>query len=208
MVDRATNAAESSASRSMSSSLLVRLRSSDAEAWRRFVHLYYPLVRQWCERARLQSEDAADVAQEVFRALSGNLGGFERDEGRNSFRGWLWGVTHRQLLAHWRRQKEQLVGAGGTAAQRRLDEIPEPLDEPVSSADLESERTGLLQRALELLRHDVEEATFQAFWKAAVEGLPARQIAAELGISVNAVYLAKGRLLRRLREEFGEVLEG
>src|SRR5687768_13220345 len=79
---------------SVSSSLLAGLFAQDPEAWGRLVRLYYPLVRNWCLRARLQADDAADVAQEVFRALAGNVGRFER--------------------------KEQVIGAGGTDAQRRF----------------------------------------------------------------------------------------
>jgi RNA polymerase sigma-70 factor (ECF subfamily) len=190
----------------MSSSLLQRLQAQDAEAWRRTVRLFYPLVRGWCQRSGLQAEDAADVAQEVFRALAGNVGRFDRAGGQNSFCGWLWGITRRQLLAHRRRRGRQPAAAGGTEAQRRLADLPEPADD-LSAVEQPSDRLGLLRRALAMLRAEVEENTYQAFWRAAVEGQPAAQIAADLGISTNAVYLAKARLLRRLREEFGDLLE-
>jgi RNA polymerase sigma-70 factor (ECF subfamily) len=187
--------------------MLERLKVRDAEAWRRLVRLYYPLVRAWSERLGLRGEDAADVAQEVFRALAGGLERFERDDGKNSFRGWLFGITRRQALAFYRQRKEQPAGAGGTEAQRRFAELPaEELDES-SAAELVSERQSLLQRALVLLQHDVEPHTWQAFWRAAVEGHAPNDIAADLGISVNAVYLAKARMLRRLRAEFTELLE-
>jgi RNA polymerase sigma-70 factor (ECF subfamily) len=190
---------------SASSSLLERVRAQEPEAWRRLVRLYYPLVRGWCERAGLQAEDAADVAQEVFRALAGNVGRFRRDGGQNSFRGWLWGITRRQLLAHRRRRQAQPTAAGGTDAQRRLAELPEP--EERSEADIPGEYRALLRRALDLLRSGVEERTWQAFWRAAVEGQAPADVAADLGMSVNSVYLAKARLLRRLREEFGDLLD-
>jgi RNA polymerase sigma-70 factor (ECF subfamily) len=80
------------------------------------------------------------------------------------------------------------------------------LDEP-SAVEAAGERAELLRRALEMLQHEVEERTYQAFWRAAVEGHAAADIAADLGLTVNAVYLAKGRLLRRLREEFGELID-
>jgi RNA polymerase sigma-70 factor (ECF subfamily) len=200
-----SSGAPSGCSASVSSSLLERVRAQEPEAWRRLVRLYYPLVRGWCERAGLQSEDAADVAQEVFRALAGNVDRFRRDGGQNSFRGWLWGITRRQLLAYRRRRQGQPAAAGGTDAQRRLAELPEP-DDP-SDADRPAEHSALLRRALDLLHAGVEERTWQAFWRAAVQGQAPADIAAELGMSVNSVYLAKARLLRRLRDEFGDLLD-
>jgi RNA polymerase sigma-70 factor (ECF subfamily) len=190
---------------SMSSSLLARLQLREPEAWQRLVRLYYPLVRQWCRRSGLQAADAADVAQEVFRALAGGVERFERDEGRNSFRGWLCGITKRQLLAYYRRNKGRPAASGGTEAQLRLAETPE--EELSSVADAPGERAGVLRRALALVRGDVEEHTWQAFWRSAVEGQSPAVIAADLGVSVNTVYLAKARLLRRLREEFGDLFD-
>lgn len=191
----------------MSSSLLQRLTLNDADAWRRLVRLYYPLVRGWCLRARLREEDVADVTQEVFRSLAGSVGRFRREGGKNSFRGWLHGITHKHLLAHWRRRRQQPEGAGGSEAQERLALVPElSLEEP-SVAEKADDRSRLLGRAVAFLRSEVEERTFQAFWRTAVEGHTPADVAADLGLSVNAVYLAKTRLLRRLREEFGELLE-
>lgn len=192
-------------SQSVSSSLLERLREQDPDAWRWLVRVYYPLVRGWCQRSRLQAEDAADVAQEVFRVLAGNVARFRREGRQNSFRGWLWGITRRQLLAHWRQHK--LMAAGGTAAQQRFEAIPAPEVEEPSAQELVTDRQQLLRRALELLRPTVEDRTWQAFWRAAVEGHAPAGIAADLGISVNAVYAAKCRLLRRLRDEFGDLLD-
>jgi RNA polymerase sigma-70 factor (ECF subfamily) len=191
----------------MSSSLLARLQLREPEAWQRLVRLYYPLVRQWCQRSGLQAADAADVAQEVLRALAAGVERFERDEGRSSFRGWLYGITRRQLLAYHRRCKNRPAASGGTEAQLRLAETPDEAYEESSVVDVLSERAGLVRRALELVRGEVEEHTFQAFWRSAVEGQSPAVIAADLGVSVNAVYLAKARLLRRLREEFGDLLD-
>jgi RNA polymerase sigma-70 factor (ECF subfamily) len=186
---------------SVSSSLLAGLRDRRPDAWHRLVGLCHPTVARWCLRAGLQPADAEDVAQEVFRALTGNVGRFERGEQGRSFRGWLWGITRRQLFAH--RRRRPVAAAGGTAAQQRLAELPEPPDDP---SDVTTGPGELLRRAVTLLRAEVEERTWQAFWRAAVEGQAPADIAADLGLTVNAVYLAKARLLRRLREEFGALL--
>jgi RNA polymerase sigma-70 factor (ECF subfamily) len=194
---------------SMSSSLLKRLRDQDADAWRRLVRLYYPLVRGWCQRSGLQAEDAADVAQEVFRALAGNVDRFEREGGQNSFRGWLHGITRRQLLAHWRRRKAGTAAAGGSEAQQWFADLPAATDDELSSvcAVFDDDRNGVLRRALQLLREGVAENTWQAFWRTTVDGHAPADVAADLGISVNAVYVAKARLLARLREDFGDLLD-
>ncbi len=195
------------ASVSVSSSLLDRLRDRAPDAWARLVHLYYPVVRRWGERAGLQPADAADVAQEVFRALAGNVGRFDRAGGRNSFRGWVWGITRRQLLAHRRRQAAPVVGAGGTDAQERFAAVPDDTPPDASAADEAADRHDLLRRALAQLRAGVEDRTWEAFWRTAVDGHPPAAVAAELGLSVNAVYVAKARLLRRLRTEYGDLLD-
>lgn len=195
---------------SMSSSLLDKLIDHDPEAWKRLVRLYYPLVRTWCQRGGLKTEDAADVAQEVFRALATGVGKFRREGGQNSFRGWLYGITHRQLLAYWRQQKAQPAAAGGSEAQRWFADTPDADCDAASAASSlvsPDDRRDVLRRALELLRDGVAERTWQAFWRAAVEGQSAADIATDLGMSVNAVYVAKARMLSRLREEFGHLIE-
>ena len=195
---------------SMSSSLLVRLKSNDPEAWKRLAQLYYPLVRKWCQQSGLRQEDAADVAQEVFRVVAGNLARYRHERGQTSFGAWLRGITTRQLYAHWRRQKTRPIAAGGSEAQQRIAELPEAgfegLSDPsdVFPAD---DRREILRRALRMLQDGVADRTWAAFWRSVVEGQAPAEIAEHLGISVNAVYIAKARMLSRLREEFGELIE-
>jgi RNA polymerase sigma-70 factor, ECF subfamily len=113
-----------------SPSLLVRVRANEAGAWERLVDLYAPLVYHWCRRCRLPPEDAADVFQEVFRAVAEHLGGFRRDRPGDSFRAWLRTITRSKVRDHVRRQAGQAQAPGGTDAQRLLHEVPAPeLDE-------------------------------------------------------------------------------
>lgn len=189
----------------MTASLLQRLQRQDAEGWQRAVRLYYPTVRGWCERAGLQEQDAADVAQEVFRTLAGAIGNFRR-AADTSFRGWLYGITRRQLANYWRRQKKHRVGQGGSDAQKWFAELADAGDDE-SVVERRDGRLAVLRRALDLLRPEVEERTWQAFWRVVVEGQAPTDVAADLGLTANAVYLLKARLLRRLRAEFEELLE-
>ncbi|HJT78637.1 MAG TPA: sigma-70 family RNA polymerase sigma factor [Gemmataceae bacterium] len=188
-----------------SRSLLDRARADDAAAWDRLVGLYAPLVLHWCRRWGLREEDAADVFQEVFQAVATHLAGFRKEAPGDTFRGWLRTITHNKVRDHFRRRGREPGGVGGSEAQRRLAQIPAPPEE--ESADDERAEQGLFHRALELIRGEFEERTWQAFWRTAVEGGAAHDVAAELGMSPGAVRVAKSRVLQRLREELGDLQE-
>jgi RNA polymerase sigma-70 factor, ECF subfamily len=184
-------------------SLLDRARHHDEPSWRRLVTLYGPLVEHWCRRGGARPGDAADLAQEVFLAVAQGLGRFER-RGPGSFRGWVRGITRHKLLDYYRRAERKAAAAGGSTALERLHEIPDP--QPGSDEDAD-EMTGLYRRALDLIRGEFEERTWQAFWLTAVEGREAPAAAAELGMSPVAVRIAKSRVLARLRAEAEELID-
>ncbi len=178
-------------------SLLERARLRDGPSWLRLVALYGPLVEHWCRRGGAREGDVADVAQEVFLAISEGLPGFEH--GRDgSFRAWVRGIARHKLLDHYRRAARNQPAAGGSTAFLRLQEVPDP--EAGSEADAD-EVSGLYHRALDLIRSEFEEQTWRAFWLSAVEGRDSPSVAAELGMSPVAVRIAKSRVLARLREE-------
>jgi RNA polymerase sigma-70 factor (ECF subfamily) len=191
---------------SIGSSLLERVRLESPEAWRRLVHLFGPLVYQWCRRQGLQAADATDVGQEVFRAVACTIGRFRRDGPADTFRGWLWTITRSKIADHWRRWQREPQADGGSTAQMRLAELAaaEPAESPPSQPESQS---SLYQRGLELIRDEFAERTWRAFWCVAVDGRPPADVAEELGLSVNSVYLARSRVLRRLREELGDLLD-
>jgi RNA polymerase sigma-70 factor (ECF subfamily) len=182
-------------------SLLVAVRQHDVAAWHKLVHLYGPLIYQWCQQDGLQDADAADVGQEVFRAVATAIDRFRRDRPGDSFRGWLWSITRCKLADHWRVKLARPAAEGGTHAHQRLDQIAAE-SSSVSSASYQpaaGETERLLCRALDLVRSEFEPQTWQAFWRVAVDGRRAADVAAELNISVGSVYVAKSRILRRLR---------
>jgi RNA polymerase sigma-70 factor (ECF subfamily) len=197
----------SEANASLSASLLQRLRSHDDQAWQRLMVLYGPTVLGWCRRAGLAPEDAEDVRQEVFRAVAQSLSDFRRARPGDSFRGWLWTVTRHKVIDHLRLQAGRPRAAGGSSAWQLLNEVPEASTPPDSDPHGGSAETKVLyQRALGLLRDSFSERTWRAFWGVSVDGRPAADVAAELGMSVGAVYIAKSRVLRRLRDEFADLL--
>jgi RNA polymerase sigma-70 factor (ECF subfamily) len=191
---------------STSLSLLERVRSKDQRAWERLVSLYTPLVDRWCRRDGLQDADTADVRQKVFMAVADHIGEFKREETSGTFRGWLRTITRNKVCDHWRTEATK-AATGGSDAYAQLLQVAsaEPEDVP---AGVESEDAGVLyRRAVELIATDFEERTWKAFWMVVVEDRLPVDAAAELGMSANAVYLAKARVLARLREEFAGLID-
>ena len=187
-------------------SLLDRARAADPAAWDRVVRLYQPLVLAWCSRAGVRGPDADDVAQDVFAAAFAHLDRFRRDRAGDTFRGWLRAVTRNQLLMHFRRNQGRARAEGGSDAWAGLQEVADPLG-GLSDEDEADEAGALHRRALEQVRGDFEEQTWQAFWLTTVEGRSAVALAAELGMTPAGVRQAKARVLRRLRQELGDLLD-
>jgi len=180
-------------------SLLERLRLPAAQAaWERFVRLYTPLLYYWARRVGAPPDEADELVQEVFVLLVPKLPDFTYDRSK-SFRSWLRKVT----LNKWREvQRRQPVPTQAPKAEL------ENLASPDSAAELwEAEyRDRLVNRALDLMRTDFQPITWKAFWEHRVAGRSAPEVAADLGVSVNSVYLATSRVLRRLREELDGLL--
>jgi RNA polymerase sigma-70 factor, ECF subfamily len=186
--------------------LLDKVRASDKAAWERLHQLYEPLVRHWCRQALLQEADTADVSQEVFFAVSNGIGEFHKVCATDTFRGWLRVITRRKICNRWRQLTPGALGIGGSNAQGHLLEVPG--EDDGSSGDSADTETGLLwRRAVELIATDFNEQSWKAFWRVVIEGRSATDVAADLGMTANAVYLAKARILARLREEFGGLIE-
>lgn len=189
-----------------SMTLLMRLRGDEQSAWTRLVYLYDPLVRYWAGRRGVTGADADDVSQEVFRAVAGGLGSFRRDRPGDTFRGWLYGVTRNVLLRHVQAAGKQPKAAGGSEALMEMHAVP---DEPPSTAteDPQTELNALYRRGLELVRGEFEPKTWRAFWEYVVDGRTPADVAADLGVTAATVRQAKSRVLRRLREELGDLIE-
>jgi RNA polymerase sigma-70 factor, ECF subfamily len=190
-----------------SRSLLERVQADDAAAWDRLVGLYAPLVFRWCRRWGLRDEDAADVFQEVFQAVATHVAGFRKEGPGDTFRGWLRTITHNKVRDYFRQRRREPEGVGGTDAQVRLAQVPAPEAADEDGGDDEQAERDLFRRALELIRGEFEERTWQAFWRTAVEGRATQDVAAELAMTPGAVRVAKSRVLQRLREEMGDVSE-
>ncbi len=188
-------------------SMLQGMRERDPQQWDRFAQLYGPLVYEWCRRSKVREHDAADIVQEVFRAVAKRIDEFRRKGPGDTFHGWLWGITRHKVQDHFRRLAKGPSPAGGSTAQAQLNRVPDKVPESWDDRQIGEDTQALYQRALELLQTDFETRTWQAFWQVAVDDVKASTVAADLGMTVGAVYNAKYKVLKRLREEFAELVE-
>lgn len=183
-----------------SSLLLEKIRAHDQHAWTTFVDQYGPTLYRWCRSARLNDTDAADVIQEVYRAVAKGIERFERESGKKgSFTAWLWRVTQSKIINHHQRTARQEPGVGGSDAQEHLAALPDPFadSDTLSTAGDNS----LVMCAAEVIRPEFKETTWQAFWRVAVDDQPTDVVAQQLNVSVAAVRQANYRVRRRLRQE-------
>lgn len=187
---------------STSSSLVRRLQNRENEAWSRCVQLYGPMVYVWSRRRNLSEHDSSEIVQEVFRAVARKVGEFHR-EGTGSFRGWLWTITQNKIRDWRRRQMNRPVAEGGSDAQQLIQQVPDD-GEPEMASEA-SDRVLLVRGVLDRIRAEFEPRTWRAFWLTTVENRAPADVADELGMSANAAYVAKSRVMRRLREELSEL---
>jgi RNA polymerase sigma-70 factor (ECF subfamily) len=184
-----------------SASLLVRLRDGhDADAWGEFVRLYAPVVYGFARKRGLQDADAADVMQDVLRSVSAAVGRLDYDTQRGSFRGWLYTVARNKIFNFLDRRRRQVVADGDSGTRQRLAEQAGPEIDLAGEWDLQYERR-LAALAMETVKREFQPATWRAFLLTAVDGKSAKEAGEAVGLSPGAVYVAKSRVMARLREE-------
>ena len=186
-------------------SLLQRARDNDQSAWGRLTTLYRPLVRFWCRQAHCPEAEVEDVIQEVLAAVAAGLGGFRHDRPGDSFRAWLRGISRNQVCLYFRRNQGRPQPEGGSDALGRLQDLADPL--PDSAEEEARAVSHWYRRAVEQVRGEFEDRTWQMFWRAVIDGRPTAAVAEELKVTSAAVRQAKSRVLRRLKQEMGELLE-
>ncbi len=190
---------------STSVSLLDRLKAARPEAsdWNRLQGIYLPLISRWLGRVPGLGAEADDLAQEVFIVVIRELPRFERQR-EGSFRAWLRQVTVNRVRTHRRKGRKRPV-AGIDPAEGFLDSLADPNGDLAQEWDADHDR-HVFQKLLSIVQPDFTATTWDAFRRFAVDGVPAARVAEEMKLSVNAVIQAKSRILKRLREEAGELL--
>lgn len=184
-------------------SLLERVRSrTDDHSWDRLVALYRPFLIRLLRRHDLADPDLDDLLQDVFVAVIREIPGFEHNKQPGAFRRWLRLMVVNRVRGFWRSRRNALKNGGGQA----LDSV----EDPGASLDRlwDREHDAHVARALlELLRPEFTESTWLAFRRQVMDEAKPDRVAAELGLSVNAVLIAKSRVLRRFREEIAGLVD-
>jgi RNA polymerase sigma-70 factor (ECF subfamily) len=189
-----------------SATLLERLRDTrDADAWGRLVELYAPLIRGWAERLNVRGADADDLVQEVMAVVVRRFPEFVHPEKPGAFRGWLRAIAANCARTMWKARRVNPTAPGGTDFGGYVARLEDPADDFARAWEREHD-LHVTRRLLDRIKGDFEARTWELFRRFVLEGQSAEQVAAETGTTPNAVYIAKSRVLARLREEAGGLL--
>ncbi len=181
-------------------SLILRLPdAADARAWDDFMAVYAPLVYRLARRHGLQPADSDDLVQDVLAAVARSVETWLERDDRGPFRAWLLRIAKNHTMNALTRHKHRPTGTGDSAMAHWLSQQPSGNGEAASEFDLEYRRE-LFRWAAERVREEVTDRTWQAFWRTTTEGQPIAAVAEQLEMSVGSVYIARSRVMARLRE--------
>jgi RNA polymerase sigma-70 factor (ECF subfamily) len=181
-------------------SLLVRAQTGEAEAWKDLTDLYRPLIIGWLNRQGVPAVDLDDLSQEVLLSVVQHLPSFEHSGNRGAFRSWLRTIVCSRTTDYWRATGASKHAEGGSGAAAALQQIADPDSDLNRQWDEEHDRY-VLGCLLDLVDEEFEPTTLRAFRRLALDGATGAVVAEELGLSVAAVYVAKSRVLQRIRQE-------
>jgi RNA polymerase sigma-70 factor (ECF subfamily) len=186
-------------------SLLDRLqRAPDTQSWQRLLQIYEPFIRRFlCDTAL--REDRDDLIQDVLGVLVQELPRFQRER-VGSFRNWLRTVTVNRANEWWRKQKGRPAAAGGSDAALHFAQLEDPSSALSKQWETEHDQ-HVARRLLELVQRDFTPPVWSAFRRQVLDGAAAADVAAELNTSVNAILLAKSRVMKRIRDESAGLIE-
>jgi RNA polymerase sigma-70 factor (ECF subfamily) len=180
-------------------SLLVQLRTaSNHIAWQEFVKLYGPVIYGFARKRGLQDADAADLMQDVMRSVSTAIGRLDYDRQQGTFRGWLFTITRNKIFNFLSARRIRPQGSGDSATNQLLNSHPDKEDGS-TAWEMEYQRR-LASLAMEQIKGEFQDNTWRAFWLTSVEGASAAEVSKQLGLSPGAIYVAKSRVLARLKE--------
>jgi RNA polymerase sigma-70 factor (ECF subfamily) len=188
------------------SSLIRRVRDpADAASWGEFVALYEPLLLGYVRSRGLQEHDARDVVQDIFTRLYRALPTFELDRQRGRFRTWLWQVTM-SAIADWARQRRRQTEAEDEWRQR-ADDLDAAKNQEPDDEWIKEYQQRVLGFVLERVCEQAQPRTWTCFEQHILLGRPSAEVAAELGMTANAVYVNASRMLARVREQCADYME-
>jgi RNA polymerase sigma-70 factor (ECF subfamily) len=187
-------------------SLLLRAQTGEEDAWKVLLDLYRPLILGWLNRQGVPAGDQADLSQEVLLSMVKFLPGFQHSGQRGAFRSWLRTIVSRRTADYWRAIDAETQAQGGSGATAALQQLTDPDSELNRQWDEEHDRF-VVHCLLDRVEEEFEPITLQAFRRLALDGVSGEVAAQELGLSVAAVYVAKSRVLARMRQEAGGLID-
>ena len=190
-----------------SRSLVQRVQSSsEQESWDQLASIYTPLLQRWLQQYELQSNDADDLIQDVLSVVAREVKSFDHNGRRGAFRSWLKTILINRLRNFWRSRNYRPVVGGGSDYQLHLEQLEDPASAVSAVWDREHDQM-VLARLRAMIKPRFSEKTYAAFRRQVMDGLSAAEVAEELDMSVNAVLIAKSRVLKELRHEGQGLLE-
>jgi RNA polymerase sigma-70 factor (ECF subfamily) len=187
-------------------SLLARACDGDGDAWQRLTELYRPLILHWLRGHGLRPEDAEDLAQEILVAVIQSLGRFTHSGQRGAFRAWLRTITINRTRNFCNARAGREVAVGGADLLPALQQLEDEDSDLARLWDRQHDEY-VVRCLLDAVALEFEPKTVLAFRRLTLDGASGEEVARELGTSVGAVYVAKARVLKRIREEAGELLD-
>jgi RNA polymerase sigma-70 factor (ECF subfamily) len=174
--------------------------------WQQIVDVYTPLLRHWLSRLDIQPNDADDLIQEILLTVARELRQFAHPGRVGAFRGWLRTILYHRVRDFWRSRRYRPAATGGTSWADQLEQLADERSDASRQWNLEHDRS-VMARLLEQVRPRFEPTTWKAFCRQFFDGVRADLVAAELGLSVNSVYVARSRVLGALRCEAAGLID-
>jgi RNA polymerase sigma-70 factor, ECF subfamily len=187
-------------------SLLLRAQNGQTNAWKDLTDLYRPLILGWLNRQGVPASDLEDLSQEVLLSVVTHLPSFQHSGQRGAFRTWLRTIACRRTVDYWRAIDTNAQATGGSGAIAALEQIADPDSELNRQWDQEHDQY-VIHCLLDLVELKFEPVSLQAFRRLTLDGARGEEVAQELGLSVGAVYVAKSRVLARIREEAAGLID-
>ena len=187
-----------------SESLILRVKDpADAAAWSAFLEIYRPVVFRLALSRGLQAADAEDLAQIVFSSISRSVQSWNPDNNSPPFRAWLYRIAHNEIVKSLTRPRPD-KGAGSSSVQQLLAKVP-ARDHDVTVELVRECRLEAFRWAADEVRGEFTAATWNMFWQSTIDGRPVSLVAEEYDRTTGAVYLARYRVMKRLKEKLDEV---
>jgi RNA polymerase sigma factor (sigma-70 family) len=184
-----------------SASLLIRAREgTDPVAWERLVGIYRPMICHWMHRYAISHQDSEDLAQDVLTILVRELPRFSHSGRPGAFRAWLRAIAANRMRSFWRAGRCRPPAGGDIRFMQMVEQIEDDRSDLSRLWDEQHDK-HVVARIIEAIEREFQSTTMEAFRQVTLELQSAAEVAASLGLSVSAVYIANSRVLRRLRKE-------